>query len=76
MNIKIFYYILESVKDDLQGYSSFRKCTEAEAKLTIALWYALVIVVVVVGGGCTGNVQCSRKIARKLLTRYSTYVCS
>jgi hypothetical protein len=33
------------VKDDLQGYSSFRKCTEAEEKLTVALWYALDIVV-------------------------------
>ena len=45
MDIKIFYYILDSVKDDLQGYSSFRKCTEAEEKLTIALRYALDIVV-------------------------------
>jgi len=33
------------VKDDLQGYSSFRKCTEAEEKLTVALRYALDIVV-------------------------------
>jgi hypothetical protein len=33
------------VKDDLQGYSSFRKCNEAEEKLTVALWYALDIVV-------------------------------
>ena len=28
------------------------------------------------GGGCTGNVQCSQKISRKLLNRYSTHVCS
>ena len=30
MNIKTFDYILDSVKDDLQGYSNFRKCIEAE----------------------------------------------
>ena len=29
MNIKTFDYILDSVKDDLQGYSNFRKCIEA-----------------------------------------------
>jgi len=45
MNIKTFDYILDSVKDDLQGYSNFRKCTEAEEKLTVALRYVLVIVV-------------------------------
>jgi hypothetical protein len=45
MNIKIFDYILDSVKDDLQSYSSFRKCTEAEEKLAVALQYALDIVV-------------------------------
>jgi hypothetical protein len=28
-----FDYILDSVKDDLQGYSNFRKCIEAEEKL-------------------------------------------
>jgi hypothetical protein len=44
-NIKTFDYILDSVKDDLQGYSNFRKCTEAEEKLTVALWYVLVNVV-------------------------------
>jgi len=33
------------VKDDLQGYSDFRKCTEAEYKPTVALRYVLVIVV-------------------------------
>jgi hypothetical protein len=30
---KLFYYILDSVKDDLQGYTNFRKCIEAEEKL-------------------------------------------
>ena len=45
MNIKTFGYILDSVKDDMQGYSNFRKCIEAEEKLTVALRYALVIVV-------------------------------
>ena len=44
-NIKIFDYILDSVKDDLQGYSNFRKCTEAEEKLTVALRSVLVTVV-------------------------------
>ena len=37
MNVKTFDYILDSVKDDLQGYSNFRKCIEAEEKLTLAL---------------------------------------
>jgi hypothetical protein len=41
MNLKIFYYIL----DDLQGYSSFTKCTEAEEKRIFALQYPLNIVV-------------------------------
>jgi hypothetical protein len=45
MDIKSFDYILDSVKDDLQGYSNFRKCTEAEEKLTVALRYVLIIVV-------------------------------
>jgi hypothetical protein len=45
MNTKTFDYILDSVKDDLQGYSNFRKCIEAEAKLTVALRYVLVIAV-------------------------------
>ena len=45
MNMKTFDYILDSVKDDLQGYSNFRKCIEAEEKLTVALRYVLVIVV-------------------------------
>jgi hypothetical protein len=43
--MKNFYYILDSVKVDLQGYSNFRKCAEAEDKLTVALRYVLVIVV-------------------------------
>ena len=45
MDIKTFDYILDSVKDDLQGNSNFRKCTEAEEKLTVARRYVLVIVV-------------------------------
>jgi len=45
MNIKTFDYILDSGKEDLQGYSNFRKCIEAEEKLTVALRYAIVIVV-------------------------------
>jgi len=45
MNMKTFDYILDSVKDDLQGYSNFRKCIEAEETLTVALRYVLVIVV-------------------------------
>jgi len=45
MNIKTFDYILDSVKDDLQGYSNFRKGIEAEGKLTVALRYVLVIAV-------------------------------
>jgi len=36
---------LDIVKDDLQGYSNFRKCTEAEEKLTVALRYVLIIAV-------------------------------
>jgi len=45
MNIKVFYFILHNVKDDLQGYSNFIKCIEAEDKLTVALRYVLAIVV-------------------------------
>ena len=45
MNIKTFDCILDIVKDDLQGYSNFRKCTEAEEKLTVALRYVLIIAV-------------------------------
>ena len=37
MNIKTFGYILDIVKDDLQRYSNFTKCIEAEEKLTVAL---------------------------------------
>ena len=44
MNIK-FGYIMDSVKNDLQGCSNFRKCTEAETKLTVAHRFLLVIVV-------------------------------
>jgi hypothetical protein len=42
MNMKTFDYILDSVKDYLQGYSNF---TGAEEKLTVALRYVLVVVV-------------------------------
>jgi hypothetical protein len=45
MNISTFDYILDAVKDDLQGYSNFRKCIEAEEKLTVALRYVFVITV-------------------------------
>jgi hypothetical protein len=45
MNMNTFYYILDSVKDDLLGYSNFRKCNEAEEKLTVALRYVFIIVV-------------------------------
>ena len=45
MNIRTFDYVLDSVKDDLQGFSNFRKCIEAEDKLTVALRYLLVTVV-------------------------------
>jgi hypothetical protein len=45
MNMKTFDYILDSVKDDLQGYSNFRKCIKTEEKHTVALRYVLVIVV-------------------------------
>jgi hypothetical protein len=40
-----FDYVLDSAKDDLQGYSNFRKCIEAEEKPTVALRYVLVIAV-------------------------------
>jgi len=33
------------MKDELQGYSNSRNCTEAEQKLTVALWYILIIMV-------------------------------
>jgi hypothetical protein len=32
MNISTFDYILDAVKNDLQGYSNFSKRTEAEEK--------------------------------------------
>jgi hypothetical protein len=37
MNILNFNYIFDSMKDDLQSYSNFRKCIEAEDKHTVAL---------------------------------------
>jgi hypothetical protein len=45
INIKTFNFILDSVKDNLRSYSNFRKCIEAEEKLTVALRYVLVIAV-------------------------------
>ena len=45
MDIKSFDYIFDSMKDDLQGYSNFRKYIEAEEKLTVAILYVLVIAV-------------------------------
>jgi len=33
------------MKDDLQGFSNSRNCTEAEQKLTVAFWYVLIIMV-------------------------------
>ena len=45
MNVKTFDYILDSVKDDLQGDSNYRRCFETEEKLTVALRYVLVIMV-------------------------------
>ena len=44
MDIKAFYYIFDSVKDDLQGYTNFITSTKAEEKLTVALQYVLIIV--------------------------------
>ena len=45
MHMKTLDYVLDSVKFDLQGYSNFRKCIEAEEKLTVAFRYVPVIVV-------------------------------
>ena len=45
MNISTFDYILDAVKNDLQGSSNFRKCIEAEEKLAVALRYVFVITV-------------------------------
>jgi len=45
MTVKTFDYILDSVKNDLKGYYNFRKCIDAEEKLSVALRYVLVIVV-------------------------------
>ena len=48
INIKNFDYILDSVKDDLQGYSNFRKCVGAEEKLAVALRFVLLFIVVTI----------------------------
>jgi len=42
---KTFDYILDSVKNDLQGCYNFRNCNEAEKTLTFAFRYAVVIVI-------------------------------
>jgi len=44
MNIT-FDYMLDGLKDDLQGCSDFRECNEADEKFTVALRYVLFIVV-------------------------------
>jgi len=49
---------LDSVKDDLQGYSNFRKCIEAEEKLNVALRYVFVITVKDKNKLHMQNVQC------------------
>ena len=66
MNIKTFDYVLDSVKDDLQGYSNIRKCIEAEEKITVALRCVLVVVVRInINYICTTlnaiNIQCNLK---------------
>ena len=38
-------YMLDSVRDDLQGCSDFRECNEAKEKFTVALRYVLGFVV-------------------------------
>ena len=41
MNIKTFDYIMDSVKDVLQGYSNFRKClTRLSARNKLTFWGA------------------------------------
>ena len=45
MSMKTFDYTVDSVKDDLQGYSNFIRCFETEEKLTVAFRYVLLIVV-------------------------------
>ena len=39
LNIKTFGYVMDSVKNVPQGYSDFRKCSEAEDKLTVVYRY-------------------------------------
>jgi hypothetical protein len=43
MNIKTFDCIMDSVKGVVQGYCDFRKCVEAEEKLTVARRYVLLL---------------------------------
>jgi hypothetical protein len=64
MDIKTFDYTLDIVKDDLQGYSNFRKCTEAEEKLIVALRYVLVVVVRI-------NINYIRRIVNAIKIQYN-----
>jgi hypothetical protein len=65
MNIKTFDYIFDSVQDDLQGYSNFRKCIETAENLTVTLRYLLVIVRININYICTMvnaiKIQCNLK---------------
>jgi len=45
MDIKTFDYILDNVKDDLQGCYNFRNCIATEEKLTFTFRYAVVKVI-------------------------------
>jgi hypothetical protein len=75
IDIKTFNYILDSVKNDLQGYYNFRKCFETEEKPSVALRYVLVFVVrikinYVCKMLCAVTIQCNPKgnYTRKLRT--------
>jgi len=75
MNIKTFDYILDSVKDDLRGYSNFRKGIQAGEKRTVALRYVLVIAVRI-----NRNYICTLvnaiKIQRNLKVNYTSKIKS
>jgi hypothetical protein len=62
MKITVFDYIVDSVKDVLQGYYNFRKCIEREEKLTVALRYVLVIVVRIKIALHAIIIQCNLKV--------------
>jgi hypothetical protein len=44
MNVTTFDCVLDSVNGVAVGYCDFRKCNEAEEKITVALRYVLLIV--------------------------------